>query len=399
MPPYLSPGVYVEEVSSGNKPIAGVGTSTAGFIGIAPGTLEYSSELTLTLPEEGEAVLCTNFSEFIQSFGDFGGSATASDTQTDTEEPDPQINGHSWLAHAVYGFFDNGGTRCFVARVTDANKIEPALKKFEEIDEIALVACPGITAKAAQAALITHCEQEALQDRFAILDSPQSPASIDKAGIQQAGIADSDYAAIYFPWIQVFDPAKNAIVSVPPSGHVAGIYGRVDATRGVFKAPANEVIRGALGVEKVVTKALQAGLDPEGINAIRKFDGTIKVWGARTLAANQDNEWKYINVRRLFLFLRESIDQGTQWAVFEPNDPALWAKLTRNITAFLTNVWRDGALVGSTPKEAFYVKCDAETNTQADVDAGRVITEIGVAVSKPAEFVIFRISQWSGTGS
>ena len=397
MPQYLSPGVYVEEVSSGNKPIAGVGTSTAGFIGIAPDTLTYSSEVSLTLPEAGEAILCTNFSEFIQSFGDFGGSTSTIDTEA--ENNDPQLTGHSFLAHAVYGFFNNGGTRCFVARVTASDEIQTALDKFEEIDEIALVACPGITSGVAQSALISHCEREELQDRFAILDSPQSPASINKAGIQQDGVTDSSYAAIYFPWIQVFDPAKSAIVSVPPSGHLVGIYARVDATRGVFKAPANELVRGALGVERVVTKALQACLDPEGINAIRKLDSTIKVWCARTLAANQDNEWKYINVRRLFLFLRESIDQGTQWAVFEPNDRVLWAKLTRNITAFLTNVWRDGALVGSTPKEAFYVKCDAETNTQAAIDAGRVITEIGVAVSKPAEFVIFRISQWSGTGN
>jgi len=348
--------------------------------------------MAITLPAEGEAVLCTNFSEFIRIFGDFVGS------EISTEE-NAQITGHSWLAHAVYGFFNNGGTRCFITRIAEEGDIQIALDEFEKIDEIALVACPGITSGVAQSAVISHCEKAELQDRFAILDSPQSPASIDKAGIQQDGVTDSDYAAIYFPWIKVYDPAKDAIVSVPPSGYIAGIYARGDTTRGVFKAPANEAIRGALGVDTVVTKATQAGLDPEGINAIRKFDSTIKVWGARTLAANQDNEWKYINVRRLFLFLRESVDQGTQWAVFEPNDRVLWAKITRNITAFLTNVWRDGALVGSTPKEAFFVRCDETTNTQADIDAGKVTTEIGVAVSKPAEFVIFRISQWSGAGN
>ena len=467
MPQYLAPGVYVEEVSSGNKPIAGVGTSTAGFIGVVSSKLTYQQpavtkqlvgigdgnnntfrlrnylggkitvkdstlsvyvgegtakgklnnntnekitelvlegeeavpeddvevrisyvpELTIEPPEEDEpAQLCTNFSEFVKYFGDFNS--------------DSESEGHNQLAHSVYGFFNNGGTRCWVARIAKDNDIQKALAKFEEIDEIALVACPGVTSVAAQSAVITHCEKEVLQDRFAILDSPPPPLeTINKASIQQDGVPDSSYAAIYFPWIQVFDPASGGTISVPPSGHIAGVYARVDATRGVFKAPANEVIRGALGVDKVVTKAIQAGLDPEGINAIRKFDGTIKIWGARTLAANQDNEWKYINVRRLFLFLRESIDQGTQWVVFEPNDRALWAKITRNITAFLTNVWRDGALVGSTPKEAFYVKCDDETNTQADIDLGKVTTEIGVAVTKPAEFVIFRISQWSGPGN
>lgn len=185
---------------------------------------------------------------------------------------------------------------------------------------------------------------------------------------------------------------------MPPSGHIAGIYARVDSERGVFKAPANEIIRGALDVEKIITKELQDGLNPKGINVIRKFGGSITVWGARTLSV-QDPEWRYINVRRLFLFLRKSIENGTQWVVFEPNDPALWAKITRNVTAFLTNVWRDGALLGNTPQEAFYVKCDAENNPDEVRSQGRVVTEIGVAVTKPAEFVIFRISQWSGSGN
>jgi hypothetical protein len=180
---------------------------------------------------------------------------------------------------------------------------------------------------------------------------------------------------------------------------MAGIYSRVDTQRGVHKAPANEVIRGAVGVESRLSKADQDGLNPDGINVIRAFNGNITVWGARTLGGDANTEWKYINVRRLFLFLRESIDEGTQWVVFEPNTPDLWAKITRNVTAFLTVVWRDGALFGSTPQEAFYVKCDAETNPPEIRDLGQVITEIGVAVVKPAEFVIFRISQWAGPGS
>ena len=186
---------------------------------------------------------------------------------------------------------------------------------------------------------------------------------------------------------------------MPPSGHVAGIYARVDTNRGVHKAPANEVVLGALGLKYNVSKATQDGLNPDGINCIRELNGNIRVWGARTIGGDANGEWRYVNVRRLFLFLRESIDEGTQWVVFEPNTPDLWSKITRNITAFLTNVWRAGALFGNTPQEAFYVKCDAETNPPEVRDAGQVVTEIGVAVVKPAEFVIFKISQWAGLGA
>jgi uncharacterized protein len=192
--------------------------------------------------------------------------------------------------------------------------------------------------------------------------------------------------------------STDGMVNVGPSGHVAGIYSRVDTDRGVHKAPANEAVRGASGLKYAVSKPIQDGLNPSGINCIRDINGAIRVWGARTIGGDANGEWKYINVRRLFLFLRESIDEGTQWVVFEPNDQALWAKITRNISAFLTNVWRSGALFGSTAKEAFYVKCDAETNPPEVRDLGQVVTEIGVAVVKPAEFVIFRISQWAGPG-
>jgi phage tail sheath protein FI len=170
---------------------------------------------------------------------------------------------------------------------------------------------------------------------------------------------------------------------MPPSGYMAGIYARVDNLRGVHKAPANEVIRGAVGVETRLSKADQDGLNPDGINIIRQFDGNITVWGARTLGGDTNGEWKYINVRRLFLFLRDSIDAGTQWVVFEPNTPDLWAKITRNVTAFLTNVWRSGALFGLTAAEAFYVKCDAETNPPEVRDLGQVVTEISVAPVNP----------------
>ncbi len=185
---------------------------------------------------------------------------------------------------------------------------------------------------------------------------------------------------------------------MPPSGHTAGVYARVDGLRGVHKAPANEAVRGALGVRYRVSKILQDGLNPGGINAIRPFNGNILVWGARTVGGDENTEFKYVSVRRLLNFMKESIEDGTRWVVFEPNDAGLWAKITRNINAFLTVTWRSGALFGATPQEAFYVKCDADTNPPEIRDLGQVVTEIGVSVVKPAEFVIFRISQWAGPG-
>ncbi|KOU08800.1 tail protein [Streptomyces sp. NRRL F-5755] len=399
MAQYLAPGVYVEEVESGAKPVAGVGTSTAGFIGVVAedvtmplipgrsgkkhdGSIEPSDFYKVV--RKNTATLVTGWEEFRTAFGDLQ-------------------EGNSTLAHAVYGFLDNGGSRCWVVRViegstdaeTDAALIA-ALDQLQPIDEIALVAVPGAVSDAVQKAVLAHCENTFTQDRFAILDGRRTRA-LTKAAIQ-GGTDDSSYGAIYFPWIEVFDPVTGRNLVVPPSGHIAGIYARVDSTRGVHKAPANEVIRGALDVELRISREQQAGLNPEDINVIRRFDGNITLWGAHTLAGKEDAEWRYINVRRLFLFLRESIDEGTQWVVFEPNEPGLWAKITRNVTAFLTSVWRDGALLGATPQEAFFVKCDADTNPPDVRDRGQVVTEVGVAVVKPAEFVVFRISQFAGPG-
>ncbi|HEX8274954.1 MAG TPA: phage tail sheath subtilisin-like domain-containing protein [Longimicrobiaceae bacterium] len=378
MPQYLAPGVYVEEVPPSVQPIAGVGTSTAGFIGeVANDVVMPSEPVAYTVADAGEPTLVTSWEQFKNSFGDVQA-------------------GNRILAHAVYGFFNNGGTRCWVARVVSAgtaNAVQGVLDQFAAIDEIALVAAPGITDPAIQTAIITHCVNTG--DRFAILDGLQAPDKLTAAEIQN-GVGDSDYAAMYFPWITVFDPVENGPVVVPPSGHVAGIYARVDASRGVHKAPANEVVRGALGVDVRVSKADQGELNQAGINAIRDINGNITVWGARTLGGDGNGAWKYVHVRRLFLFLRESIDEGTQWVVFEPNTQALWSRITRNVTAFLTNVWRSGALFGGTPAEAFYVRCDASLNPPEVRELGQVITEIGVAVVQPAEFVVFRISQWSG---
>lgn len=403
MPQYLAPGVYVEEVPSSVQPIAGVGTSTAGFIGevaddvtmpAQPGkfvvdslgqpvkdSLGNPTSIRYEVAEAGDPQLITSWESFKNHFGDFQ-------------------DGNRILAHAVYGFFNNGGTRCWVTRIDaepvaeNTTDVTDALAAFEAIDEIALVAVPGATDAEIHSAVITHCEKTG--DRFAILDGQD--ADEFTADAIQGETGNSNYAALYFPRIQVFDPVTNDRAFIPPSGHIAGIYARVDTERGVHKAPANAVVRGALGLEHRLSRADQEGLNPAGINVIRDLNGNIVVWGARTLGGDANGEWKYINIRRLFLFLRESIDEGTQFTVFEPNDTALWAKITRNVTAFLTNVWRSGALFGATPAEAFYVRCDASTNPPAVRDLGQVVTEIGVAVVKPAEFVIFRISQWAGPG-
>lgn len=402
MPSYLSPGVYVEEVPSGSAPIAGVGTSTAGFIGVIPapatpatapatapagGTQPAAAGLNLAA-KAGEVKLCTNFGEFKKFFWDFS---------TETAK--------NILAHAVYGFFNNGGTRCYVVWVAEEANIAQALESFEAIDEIAIVAAPGISTKTASEAIAAHCQNT--QDRVAILDSPETVEdashNLDLTKFAKDNAAkvqpdNSQYAAFYFPWIKVFDPASKSEIYVPPSGHMAGIYARVDTQRGVHKAPANETVMGAVGLKYNISKAQQDGLNPQGINCIRSLNGNIRVWGARTIGGDANTEFKYINVRRLFNFLRESIDEGTQWAVFEPNSPELWAKIRRNVTAFLMMVWRSGALFGTAPEQAFFVKCDEETNPPEVRDAGQVVTIIGVAVVKPAEFVIFRISQWAGPG-
>jgi phage tail sheath protein FI len=206
---------------------------------------------------------------------------------------------------------------------------------------------------------------------------------------------DSKYATLYWPWLKVMNPLAGKAEFMPPSGHVAGIWARNDDTRGVHKAPANEVVRGAVSLELNITKGEHDQLNPVAVNCIRSFPGQgIRVWGARTLSS--DPEWRYLNVRRLFNFVEESILSGTNWVVFEPNDPKLWDSVKRTVTMFLRRVWRDGALFGRTPNEAFFVKCDEENNPPENRDVGILTVEIGIAPVKPAEFVVFRISQFSG---
>ncbi len=389
MPEYLTPDVYVEEVPAGPRPIEAVGTSTAAFVGPAP-----RADVSPNDP-----VAYTNWMQFTRDF-----------TRPDTAS--------TALSNAVYGFFQNGGSRCFVVNVPEGQPVEDGLAALEAVDEIAIVAAPGLMDAASYEAVLGHCEK--LKDRVAILDGPQTAQRIDDltnvitpaatrrrgggggGGGENEGAPDapaglrprqSDYGTFYFPHIRARDPLSGQLVFMPPSGHIAGIWARNDATRGVQKAPANEPIRGALDVSQRLTAADQSVLNPAGVTCIRFFARQgIRVWGGRTLA-DSASEWRYLNVRRLFNMLEESILDATRWIVFEPNDRRLWKSIRRDVGAFLTGVWRDGALMGRTPEEAFFVKCDEETNPPDEIDRGRVIAIIGAAPVKPAEFVIFRISQ------
>ncbi|HEY8790061.1 MAG TPA: phage tail sheath subtilisin-like domain-containing protein [Actinopolymorphaceae bacterium] len=417
MPTYRTPGVYVEEVASGTRPIEAQGTSVPAFVGAGG-----RSDAPIGVPTAIE-----DWSRFARVFlGD--GPMTP-------------------LAHAVNGFFQNAGSRCYVLDVGPDGTLSgsarrPGLSALEEIDDIAMVAAPGFTDPASYEAVLLHCEK--LRDRVAILDAPlevddvmqltvvgtattSSPAGVarpavdhsDPAGaggpagssssppaaeagagsVRSQGLAprSSSYGSFYFPWLTVTDLNTGQLVAAPPSGHIAGIWARTDSTRGVFKAPANEVVRGAVGLQYRVTPSEQAELNSAGVNAIRFFTSQgIRVWGARTIARDSEPEWKYLNLRRLFCMVEDSISRGTSWIVFEPNDEPLWAMIRRDISAFLTLLWRDGALVGRTAAEAFFVKCDRESNPPEVVDAGQVITYIGLAGVKPAEFIVFKISQFAG---
>ena len=515
MPTYLSPGVYVQEIDAGTRPIEGVGTAVAAFIGMAPKGPENSPTLV------------SNWTQFVDQFGGLYPGA--------------------YLAYSVYGYFLNGGGNCYVVRVgtgqqssggkggkreqkaiasgpqtatignyvftaknaspnakpisveiadpggeepedgvfkvvvtaegrapevweqvspkpdhaayvvtkvatesklvtveevdaasagvlpkpgrfdlavpepeeqpivlegvSAANYIGNAADRtgfsgLEEIEEVTMVVVPDLmaayeqgaidleTVKAVQLAVIAHCEL--MGDRVAILDPPPALNAQEIVAWRRTGAGyDSKFATLYYPWIKVLDPATGSNRFVPPSGYLAGIWARNDSERGVHKAPANEVVRGAIELQTQLTRTEQELLNPIGVNAIRAFPGRgIRVWGARTLSS--DPAWRYVNIRRLFNYLEKSILGATQFAVFEPNDPALWGKLRRSISAFLINEWRKGALFGNTADEAFFVKCDEETNPAELIDVGQVVCQIGVAPVKPAEFVVFELSQFSG---
>ncbi len=321
---------------------------------------------------------------------------------------------------SVNGFYDNGGGKAYVylmgvgnttisIRENQADKL--GLYAFDDVDDMAIMVAPGLAAFQ-QKELLEHCETR--KDRFAILDGP-----IVSDGAMDIPASEKGFGALYVPWLKITKPSwfvgeqdhikvtgpnrrklqktAKSEVFVPPSGHIAGIMARVDTERGVHKAPANELVMGITGLSQNINRIEQGQYNDRGINVIREFkDRGIRVWGARTLATKSDPSWKYINVRRLFIMIEQSIMIGSQWAVFEPNDHTLWKKLTRDVRAYLMRVWRSGALFGQTPEEAFYVKCDSETNPRYLIDAGQVNVQIGICPVKPAEFVIFSIGQWDG---
>jgi uncharacterized protein len=486
MPEYLSPGVYVEEIDTGNKPIEGVSTSTVGFLGIA--------ERGPVLP-----TLVTSFTEYTRNFGGY-------------------VSGR-YLAHAVEGFFTNGGQRCYIARVVPSSGTAPAaatanfggmdvsavgpgtwgnlikvavaasvisstlfdltvtypataasptevfvglssdsiksnfymsqvngasnliqtavhdtsavtmttatlgkgaegsavipndvtgdpaalpgqrggLAGLGDVNGISILCCPEENSAdfaVATGAMVAQCDN--LKDRFAIVQAPLGP--LDPGKLIPPAAAVSQYAAFYAPWLTILDPLTGLPTDIPPGGHIAGIYARSDDTRGVHKAPANEPVLGIDSLKINFTKGDQDILNPKGVNLLRYFPGRGNlVWGARNTTLDPD--WKYVNVRRLFIFVEQSIEAATQWVVFEPNDYPLWARVRRSVSDFLTRLWMDGMLQGQKKEEAYFVRCDRTTMTQADIDNGKLIMVIGIAPVKPAEFVIFRIGQWDGGSS
>ncbi len=376
------PGVYIQEVSGGSRPIFPVGTSTAGIVGISPKSKQNSTAIAAG-DLKAEAV--DNWTQFRSLH--FSATDPAG-------EPDEWTH----LSYAVYGFFLNGGRRCWVVDMgTDdgAAQLKSALDVLATVGEIAILAAPGLTTDAHYAQIKSHMDEQS--DRVFIVDPPAGLDTAEKLGQFNPDPVRTKrgFTVMYVPWLKVANPtsAAKAPVIVPPSGHVAGIWARNDAQRGVHKAPANETVHGALGLTCLMSNETQGVLNPKGINAIRYFlnEGYL-VWGARTLSS--DPEWKYVNVRRLVNMIAESIAESTRWVVFEPGDEFLWSAIRRDVGAFLTDQWRQGALMGSTPEEAFFVKCDAENNPPDSIRQGRVIMDFGVAPMLPAEFIIIRISQY-----
>jgi uncharacterized protein len=350
----LTPGVHIEEFHFPSSPIQGVSTSTAGFI-VVTGRGPLLGPLT--------------------SFADFEQVAT----------PGLGVN----LPLAVRGFFDNGGTRCYISQIAAGDSLESGLAALDA-QAISVVCCPDDpTIPNAAAVMAAHCEKR--KDRICILQSPQPIVPI---ATHQPPV-NSTYAAYYYPWLTVATLDGSSTVTIPPCGHVAGIYAQTDAARGVWAAPANVALAGVTALSQNVTTQESDELSSRGIDLIRSFPAQgITVWGARTTTA-QDSDWKYVSVRRLMIFVEQSIAQGVQWAVFEPNGPALWAAVSSSVENFLASVWKLGAFQGSTQQQAFFVRCDSTTMTQNDLDNGRLVCVVGVAPVQPAEFVIIQISLWT----
>jgi phage tail sheath protein FI len=413
----LAPGVYVEESQSDSAPIRGVGTSTPVFIGV----FEYAGEDPAKDPPFQPVV------DFVTNFSELKNGYWPDPTKNHQLKDIPDWQGWLTFVHAVFGFFQNGGTGCYVTRARALGDVGPILDSLAAIDDIEVVVAPGVTDPPTINSLTAHCST--LQDRVAIVDlSSIAPFT----GDFKFPFGNSDYAAAYAPYVYVTPltsaiaaltaatnitpapPNQSALLSLlaqlkveqkngkhlqSPSGHAAGVWARVDATRGVHKAPANEVLFGASDVAQPINDTLQGRVNQSGVNCIRFLNGNIRLWGARTVggAGNESGpggDFTYIHVRRLFNFIRSSVIKGTQWAVFEPNTPEVWAKLTRNVRAFLRELWERGALFGDTEEQAFFIKCDEETNPPDSRSKGELHAIIGVNITQTAEFVIFQLGEW-----
>jgi len=362
----MNPGVYVEDTGRGPRPIAAVSTTVAAFVG-------FAQDGPLTPTQIG------SFAEYSESFG---GDVPS-----------------RFLSHAVRGFFDNGGVRCYILRLPqelcradlDAKVIQQqaavVLSPLEEYSDISMVCCPDeYSVPGMAAALVAHCER--LRYRIAVLAAPLGAG----VSIGPPKEVQSSYTAYYMPWLLVDDPRAGAALEVHPGGHVAGAIVQNDLRRGVWKAPANIPILGIAGLTHKINRQEQETLNQQGVNALRNLPGRgILIWGTRT--TSKDSVLKYINLRRYTIYLEKSIQDGTQWAVFENNGETLWGNVKRAIDDFLVNQFKNGALFGVTPQEAFFVKCDRTTMTQSDLDDGRLVCLVGVAPVRPAEFIIFRICQ------
>lgn len=392
-------GAHGEEKPLEQRLLKGVPTSVTCALGV-----------TRRGPTDGAPAPVGSYEHFEELFG-----PALPEPPAEVVEAWSHWEGGRWwlLHHAARGFFDNGGRELWVARVvpgaagaegdfaalTPQDFVGPAdgvlggVRSLAAVEEAAVCCVPGIWAPAVQEALLELCERRG--DRFAILDPPvgASPQEVlDLQGELAARLPAATRAALYYPWLEVADPAAGeGTVTVPPSGHLAGLYARVDRERGVWEAPANEEVRGVVALERRLSDGEIEALAPAGVNPLREFgDRGVRVWGARTLSSA--NAWKYVNVRRYLTYLEQSLGRGTEWAVFEPNDERLWHHLESVAGSFLMQEWLRGALQGTKPEEAFFVRCDQTTMTREDIAGGLVICQVGVAPLRPAEFVTFRFA-------
>ena len=369
MPDFLAPGVYVEELST-PKPIQGVATSTAAFIGVAEqGPLD-------------EATLVYSYMQFLDLYGG------------------PLDN--SYLAHSAYHFFKNGGQRLYIARVTETTAgsvneadYQAAFSLLDVLIDMSLIAVPGMGSASMIDFAANYCEQR--RDCFFIADTTVADNSFDGVMALADAVSNKNtYVAMYFPWINVRDIDTAGVVSIPPSGAVAGIYATIDALNGVWKAPAGTtaVLSGVEELSLISTNEHTEELNNNSVNSLVSFkNNEVVVWGARTLHLPSQSEFRYVPVRRLEIYIEQSIKTGIDWAVFEANNESLWAQLRGVTDGFLNTLYRSGALQGSRPSDAYFVKCDSETTTLQDIENGTVNIIIGFAPLKPAEFVIIKIGQ------